>query len=188
MAISAAHFFRQLGQLFPPGPLWESMGPVFQAVRQVFASELSRVETQYDEWQREIDPRTAVDTLTQWENTLGLGHDGATAERQAKAAAREVAVVATREQDYRAQLTPLLGPNMTFLFRTPAEAAAMGDQKEIYRFSILPDPAGPGYIEAAQAEATAMSRAATKPVIVLSLDSFICDNPYHLVDRDILGV
>jgi hypothetical protein len=67
-------------------------------------------------------------------------------------------------------------------------ASSMGDDREIYRFFVYRDPALPGTydIEGAQALVDDISPSQTAGYVVESID-FLCDDPYSLCDRDLLG-
>jgi uncharacterized protein YmfQ (DUF2313 family) len=107
-------YARQLKQLLPPGALWW-LDPGSWLSTQILAigDELARVdargETLVDEW----DPRTALETLPEWERVLGVP-DGATplssitAERQA-AAARKLAARGGQTAAYFVELAARLG-------------------------------------------------------------------------------
>ncbi len=97
MGLSAEAYARQLKQLLPRGILWR-LEPDSWLSRLLLgiADELARIDERGEDLVDEWDPRTAVETLPEWERTLGLP-DGClplattTAGRQAAVAAKMVA-------------------------------------------------------------------------------------------------
>jgi hypothetical protein len=69
--------------------------------------------------------------------------------------------------------------------RTHAMAAAMGDDREHYRFFVYRDPALPGtyYLDAAQALVDDINRSTCKGHVIESIN-FLCDDPHSLCDRE----
>lgn len=72
-AASVEAYARQLQQLFPPGVIWnfESDSELTKLVLGM-AGELARVDARSDDLMEETDPRTASETLSDWETMLGL--------------------------------------------------------------------------------------------------------------------
>lgn len=71
--MDAAAYARALKKLLPPGLVWlldvdSNLSRVFLAV----GDELARVEQRGKDWVEETDPRTATETLDDWERVLGL--------------------------------------------------------------------------------------------------------------------
>jgi len=67
---------RQLRQLLPPGKLWSGLvGSKLNRLLAAIGDELARVERRALAFLEEVDPRTAVETLPQWEAMLGLPDD-----------------------------------------------------------------------------------------------------------------
>lgn len=71
--MSADSYARQLKQLMPRGALWlfEAASDL-SALLLAIADELNRVDTRTADFLRESDPRTATETLPNWERVLGL--------------------------------------------------------------------------------------------------------------------
>jgi hypothetical protein len=71
---------------------------------------------------------------------------------------------------------------------TQAFAASIDDDPEIYRFFIHRDPASAGtyYLDSAQEIVDAIKPSHTDGHVIESID-FLCDDPYSLCDRDLLG-
>ncbi len=71
-----AAYTQQLKALLPPGELWKLTGDaVTSATLGALAEELARVHGRGDTLVDESDPRTAEETLGQWEAMLGLPDD-----------------------------------------------------------------------------------------------------------------
>jgi uncharacterized protein YmfQ (DUF2313 family) len=86
---ASERYARQLKQLLPRGALWNLapgswLSNLLLAIADEFARIDARAETLIDEW----DPRTALETLADWERVLGLPSIGDTAARQLAAASR----------------------------------------------------------------------------------------------------
>jgi uncharacterized protein YmfQ (DUF2313 family) len=83
---------RMLRQLLPPGSLWsEGMGTLMNRVLGAIGDELARVEERGRDLLKEADPRTATETLPEWERMLGLP-DACVQEIPATVEARRLAV------------------------------------------------------------------------------------------------
>jgi uncharacterized protein YmfQ (DUF2313 family) len=191
MALSSEHYLEQLMALLPRGRLWQVIGPKFRGILWAAADEFARVDGRAGAAMLEIDPRTAVETLDDWENLYGLEHTGTTAERQARLTSRVIASATARPEDFQQKLAPLLGlapGDVQVIERTRADAIAMADDRAIYHFFILRDPdlSGTYDLAAAQVEADRMRHAHTRVTLIES-DNFLCDDSYSLCDRDILG-
>lgn len=66
-------YARQLKQLLPPGKLWNlEPGSVLSKLFLGISEELARVDARGLALIEESDPRTAVETLDEWERMLGL--------------------------------------------------------------------------------------------------------------------
>jgi len=68
-----AAYVRQLKALLPGGVLWNlEPDSILTALVSAVAGELARVDARSDDLVNEEDPRTAVETLSDWERVLGL--------------------------------------------------------------------------------------------------------------------
>lgn len=89
----APAYARQLKQLLPPGRLWLlEAGRKLSALLLGVGAELARVEQRGQVLMRESDPRTATETLPEWEEMLGLPDEDIIA-IPATVAARRLAIV-----------------------------------------------------------------------------------------------
>lgn len=90
--MNAADYAKQLQALLPPGAVWllES-GSVISGSLLAVAEELARVDGRAAQVLEEADPRTANETIEQWEKMLGLPDELVTA-IPATLAERRVAV------------------------------------------------------------------------------------------------
>jgi uncharacterized protein YmfQ (DUF2313 family) len=192
VALTSEDYLEQLRALLPRGRLWASIGDKFIGLLWAAADEFARVDARAAAALLELDPRTAVETLDDWENIYSLPHTGSTAERQARLTSRVIAAGTARPEDFRQKLAPILGiapDEVEVVEISRAKAIEMADDRAIYNFYILRSPLLPGTFDlaAAQTEADRMRHAHTR-VRVIRTRSFRCDDPNSLCDRDLLGV
>jgi hypothetical protein len=84
MGLSAEAYARQLKQLLPRGLLWRlDPGSWLSKLLLAISDELARIDGRAEVLVNEWDPRTAVETLPEWERIFGLPSTGTTAQRQA---------------------------------------------------------------------------------------------------------
>lgn len=191
VALDSGKYARMLTALLPPGKLWRMIGSTLSNLFEACAVELARVEARVLNLFDEADPRTAVELLPEYERDLDLSSDGTTDQRRARIVARLVARQRFRPVDFQNALAQLLGQDpedVVVLERTHADAVALGDAREIFRFFIYRDPALPGsyYIDSAQEVVDQIKPSHTIGYVIESLD-FLCDDPHSLCDRDLLG-
>ncbi len=185
-------YARMLAALLPPGKVWRLLtGSVTSKLLEACGDELARVEARAGDVLRESDPSLTVELLAEHERELGLASDGTVAERLARVVARTVARQRYRPVDFQTALALLLGldaEDVVVVERTHAIAVAMGDDREIYRFFIYRDPSLPGtyYLDSAQDLVDQIKPSHTVGYVIESVN-FLCDDPYSLCDRDILG-
>lgn len=73
MGLTSDAYARMLKQLLPRGPLWfVEPGSVLSKTLLAIADELARVGERGEDLIEESDPRTATETLDDWERNLGL--------------------------------------------------------------------------------------------------------------------
>lgn len=78
--MDAAAYGRALKKLLPPGPVWRLVTEsVLLRLFHGTGDELARVEQRGRDWIEETDPRTATETLSDWERMLGLPDEDVTA-------------------------------------------------------------------------------------------------------------
>lgn len=71
--MDAAAYGRALKKLLPPGPIWRvTTDSVLSKLFHGFGDELARAEQRGRDFIEETDPRTAAETLEEWERVLGL--------------------------------------------------------------------------------------------------------------------
>lgn len=153
--------------------------------------ELNRLETRARKLLAESVASSAVELLPEYERDLGLGSDGALAERQARVVSRLVARQRYRPSDFQFALAPLLGQaaeDVVVLERTNAIAASMGDVREIFRFFIFRDPTLPGayQLDAAQELVDEIKPKHAAGHVIESND-FLIDDEFSLFERDLFG-
>lgn len=118
---SAEAYARQLAQLLPRGVLWRlEQGSWLTALLLAIGDELARTDDRGDRLIAEWDPRSALETLEDWERVLGLVPVSAddTVARQV-AAARQLAMRGGQTAAYFIELAARLG-----FVATIAETAA----------------------------------------------------------------
>ena len=91
--MSVDAYARQLAQLLPRGALWKlEPDSWLSKLLLAIAGELARIDDRSDDLVDEWDPRTALETLPEWERVVGITDPSAvTSERQAAVAAKLVA-------------------------------------------------------------------------------------------------
>jgi hypothetical protein len=178
--------------LLPPGKLWRLyadslLGKLFLAC----GDELERVDVRAADLMNEADPTTATETLPEYEAMLEFEAAGTTAERRARIVSQLIAQQGYRPADLQSTLARLLGleaADVEVIERANADAVAIGDVREIYRFFIHRDPTLPGdySIEAAQDLVDLIKPSHTIAHVIESV-AFLCDDPFSLCDRDLIG-
>jgi len=155
------------------------------------ADELARVDSRAYDLLDEADPRTAVELLPEYERELELVAAPSVAERQANVAARIILQQGFRPADFQTALALLLGlapADVVVIERTRAFCISVGDDRAIFEFFIYRNPALPGtyFLASAQAAVDKMKPSHTLGTVIESV-SFLCDDPFSLCDRDLLG-
>lgn len=192
MGLAAAAYQRMMIALLPPGRLWRLVGESFLASLMLgCADEFARLDARAQDLLDESVPTDADELLPEYEAELELEASGTNAERVAKVVSRHIARQRFRPSDFQTVLAPILGlaaADIEVIERTHAIAVDMGDDREIYRFFIYRDPSLPGTydVDAAQELVDSIKPSNTVGTVVESID-FLCDDPYSLCDRDLLG-
>lgn len=190
-ASSAPAYGRMLVALLPPGRLWRLIGgSILSKVLDADADELARVDARVINLSDEADPRTTLELLPEHERELGLETASTVAERRARVLARTIARQRYRPADFQAALAPLFGQDaadVVVIETTHAQALAMGDVREIFRFFVLRDPtvAGTYYLDSAQELIDAIKPSHTAGHAIESMLA-LYDDPYSLYDRDVM--
>lgn len=192
MGLSAAAYARQMKALLPPGKVWRMVESVLADFFLACGQELARVDARADSLLEESDPRTTTELLPDFERELDITASGTLAERRARVISLLLLRQRVRPVDYQQALAPLLvqDPAAVVVLETSrAQAIAMANDREIYRFFIYRNPALPGTpdIASAQALVDKMSHSHTQGHVVQSI-SLLCDDPFSLCDRDRLGI
>jgi uncharacterized protein YmfQ (DUF2313 family) len=92
MTAPASAYARALKKLLPPGKIWSpTPGSVLSKLCLAIGDELSRVDARGEALIEESDPRTATETLSDWESMLGLPDEDVT-EIPATVAQRRLAI------------------------------------------------------------------------------------------------
>lgn len=161
-------------------------------ILQALGDELTRVSQRAADLVEESDPRTTTELLPEWEEDYELESTGTDQERRDRLLSAILASSGVRPEDFQAALAPVLGldPNDVEVIETSrATAIAVGDDRIIYQFFIYRDPllAGSYDLVEAQRIIDVMAHSHTRGVAIESTD-FLCDDPFSLTDRDLLGV
>lgn len=192
MGVVGDAYQRMQMALLPPGKLWRLVGDsLLAALFLGAADELERFDARVADLLAEADPRTATELLAEYERELDLEETPSTAERRARIVARLIARQRYRPVDFQTALAILLGQDagdVVVLETSHAVAVSMGDVREIFRFFIYRDPTAPNdyFVDAAQGLVDAIKPSHTQGHVIESVD-FLCDDPYSLCDRDLLG-
>lgn len=185
-------YARMLKGLLPPGRWLLVSDGVLSETLQANADELARVEGRAVALLTEADPTQMTELLPDFERLFELPGTGTLAQRRARVVALLVRRQRFRPADFKQVLAPILGlapADVGVIERTHAEAVAMGDAREIWRFFIFRDPGLPGTYDlaAAQKIVDIMKPSHTNGIVIES-NTFRCDDPFSLCDRDVLGV
>lgn len=192
MGLAATAYERMLSALLPPGKVWRlDAASVLYKLLLGSSDELARVDQRVADLLNEADPSTAVELLPDYERELDLVAAATNAERQANIVALLVRRQRFRPVDFQTALATLLAqaPSaVVVLERSAAFAASLGDAREIFRFFVYRNPALPGtyFIASAQAQIDRMKPSHTAGYAIESV-SFLCEDPFSLCDRDLLG-
>lgn len=184
-------YSRMMIGLLPPGRVWRLFGSALSTLFDACSDELWRLEARVAALLEESDPPTVYELLPEYERELDLESDGTDDERRARVVARLIARQRYRPVDFQNALAPLLGQDavdVDVIEISRADAIAMDDDREIYRFFVYRNPALPGtyQLEAAQALVDAIKPTHTKGHVIESI-AMIVDDPFSIVDRDIVG-
>lgn len=190
---AASRYTRVMTALLPPGRAWRLLtGSLLTLLLTACADELSRLEARVSDLLNEADPTTALELLPEYERELALAANGTIAEREARVVGRLIARQRFRPVDFQAALAAILGQlsaDVVVIERTHAQASAMGDDREIFRFFIYRNPALPGAYSLSSAQALVDKIKPSHTIgQVIESTSLLYDDPYSLYDRDLLGV
>lgn len=190
--LTAQAYARMMAKLLPPGTIWrlDADGRLHQ-VFLACGDECERVGGRAADLLRESDPRTADELLPDFERVLGLEAEGTADERRARVVALLVRRQRVRPSDFKQALGPLLGQDsgdVALIEISRAEAAAMDDDRAIYRFYVYRDPSVAGAYDLAGAQAVidGMEPAHTEGKVIESV-RFTCGDPYSICGRDLLA-
>jgi uncharacterized protein YmfQ (DUF2313 family) len=177
--------------LLPPGKVWRLVGSQLRDLFIGSADELTRLHERIDNLLDESVPTTLSELLAEAESELALAPTGTTTERKARVVSRQLARQRYRPVDFQNALALLLGQaagSVVVIERTPSSAVVIADAREIFRFFIYRDPTAPGtyYLTSAQQLVNQIKPSHTVGHVIESI-SFLCDDPYSLTDRDLLG-
>jgi hypothetical protein len=188
-----APYTRMMINLLPPGKVWRliSGASTLYALLDGLALSLTRLDRRARDLLVESHPPTAFELLPEYEAELDLDEAATTAERRARIEARTIARQRYRPVDFQNALAPLFGVDpvdVVVIETSHADAVALGDVREIFRFYIYRNPSLPGlyYVDSAQELVDQIKPSHTAGHVIESID-FLCDSPLDLCDRDLLG-
>ena len=189
---TADSYARMQGLLLPPGRLWKLTGDsVILRVFKAAGDELVRVNQRMADILRESVPTTVTEMIPDFEVEFALASTGTTEERRARIVAKEKARPSFRPPDVLVAMAPYLGldaEDLELIEISRASAISMSEDRAIYRFYVYRDPSLPGTYTVADAQAPLdrLSHSHTKGKVIEST-AMICDDPYSLCDRDLIG-
>ena len=190
---TAEAYARMQKALLPPGRLW-SLVPASLLTKAFLAAgdELARVSGRAADLVEESDPRTTTELIEDYERELALDATGTTQNRRDRIEELRTRQQRFRPADVKAALAVALDlavADIDVIETSRADAIAMADDNEIYRFHVYRDPglAGTPDIAQAQIELDTFAHSHTKGTVCESI-SMICDDPESLCDRDLIGI
>lgn len=191
MELASQAYARMMAGLLPPGPLFDALGMLLADFLLGTADELARLDARAHALIEESHPGSATELLPEFEAELGLVAASTIEERRAQIVARTIARQRYRPVDFQTALAPLLGQDagdVIVIERSHADAVSFGDDREVFRFFVYRDPSAPGdyFLEAAQDLVDTIKPSHTAGHVIESV-SFLCDDPFSLCDRDLLG-
>lgn len=178
-------------QLLPPSRHWKRDG-VLMDVFLACGDELELLSGRIKDLITESNPATASELLEDYEDELGLDHDGTDSERQTLIVARIGDFPSFSETDVEAAMAWILdldAADVDVYETTNAMAVALADETQVFHFFVFRDPALSGTydVDDAQAELDRIKHSHTQGTVIESV-SLLCDNAYSLTDRDLFGV
>lgn len=189
---SAEAYARMLKALLPPGGLWR-LDPESNLSKLMLAcgDELTRVSGRAADLVEEADPRTTSELLPDFERMLALTATGTENERRALVVSLLIRRQRVRPADFQQALAGVFGQDagdVVIIEHSRAFAIVVNDDREIFRFFAYRNPALPGSydIDAGQTVINGMTPSHTSGHAIESI-AFLCDDPFSLCDRDILG-
>lgn len=149
MAMTAGDYADQLVELLPSGPAWPNEGSQSSRMLSGLAAELARIDGRVDALLDEVDPRTVIELIDEWE--LVSGTTGSTlVQRRAALHARMISL-GGQSRAYFITLAGALGYTITIEELQPFRASKnrVGDVIAVpgvvyaWRVSVLGSPAAP---------------------------------------------
>jgi hypothetical protein len=191
---TARDYARMLFALLPPGKLWRAVSTKLYQFMLGCADELVRVHDRVADMLNEADPTTAVELLPEYEADLEITPAVTVAERQARIVSRKVDRQRFRPVDIQVALAPLLlqdPEDVVIIERDLSYVAGVGDQRAIFEFFVLRDPAAPPvspayFLAAAQAELDRVKPSHTAGYVI-ETTAMLFDDQFSLTDRDLIG-
>jgi uncharacterized protein YmfQ (DUF2313 family) len=123
---TAIEYKRQLQALLPPGRLWDALradGSLADDLLAALAEEFGRIDGRTDDLAFEVDPRTALELLAEWEEWVGLP----------EICTGSLATLQQRRAALLQKLTGVGGQSRAYYI---AVAASLGYEVTIYEFSV----------------------------------------------------
>ena len=150
MAHTPDQYFATMMEDLPTGAAWpKDRDGVFEAVLYAVAKELSDIESRSDRLQEEADPRTALETLDDWERVLSLpdpclGPSPDTIRRREAVHLKENAQGTLHLDSYR-QLSAGMGYEVTFRVYRPFRCGrsrcggthTLGPSDQVHKIRVL---------------------------------------------------
>lgn len=193
LSLTAAAYARMMKLLLPPGRLWLlSDDNILTKALLGAADELERISGRASDLADESNPDSADELLPEYEAELGLAGTGTDDERRGRIVAKYVFRQRVRPVDYQQALAVPLGldaEDVVVIENDRADAIAVDDDREIFKYHIYRDPNLPGSYDVAGAQEVvdSIQHSHVQGKIIESI-GMICDDPHSLCDRDLLAV
>lgn len=182
---------RVLWSLMPRGVLWDYFSGKLDDLIEACAVDFQAVEDRLRDFLRETDPRRAVETLPDWEASVGLeAGETETVDQRQKAVEAKRKGLGVRPEDYLELMAPLLAcapEELEFIEYTSAGQLARNHPRDVYRGHIYRDPALPGAFDIAKAQRVLDEK--TQGHIKLTIVErigFRVGDPHSIVGRDLV--
>jgi uncharacterized protein YmfQ (DUF2313 family) len=187
----ATKYAKTLWSLFPPGVVWAFFAGKLDALIEAIAENFQDIHDRLTDLLKEMHPRTATETIAEWEKSYGLSTD-----ESKPLATRQDTVVAKRKKqrvrpaDYILLIAPMVGvdpSSLVFIEHTSDSSVAALRPRMVFTGHVYRNPAlGPVDLTSAQEILNVRRHAHTQIDVIESID-FKSDDTHSLTDRDLIS-